>query len=321
MKPFPKKSYRELLLGSFKSDDTEEWLDVWFNRPVGLLIAMACGRVGITPNAITIVGIVLGVAAGWMFHYTDLESNVCGVLLLMAANFCDSADGQLARLTDQRSLLGRLLDGFASDAWFFAVYLALVFRMAASLSAAHPQLPVAVAYLLPFVLCAVAGLYCHSRQCALADYYRQIHLWLLKGREGSELDSYGSERQLYDRLKVGGWSFERLYHFFYMGYCRRQELLTPHCQRFLAAVHDDAQSARFRQSPLFQPFVAESRRLMPLTNILTHNTRATVLFLAALVNIPCIYPLFEIAILQPLCWWMHWRHERLCLEASEQLTN
>ena len=290
-----KKVYKQLLRESFKSNDTEEWLDIWFTRPIGLALALACGRLGITPNAITIGGILIGMVAGWMFHYADLWHNVCGVALLMLANFCDSADGQLARLTNQKTILGRLLDGFASDAWFFCIYLAVVYRLWDEW------------HVFGFLLCAVAGLLCHSTQCALADYYRNVHLWFLKGEAGSELDSYAKEQRIYEELKADGWSFARIYHFFYKGYCHKQERLTPRCQEMLAQLKGED-----REVFATSQFIAESRRLMPLTNILTHNTRAFALFIAALVNIPWLYPLFEIVVLHPLYWWMRCRHERLC---------
>ncbi len=310
---FSFRNYRQLLRASFKSADTEEWLDVWFTRPVGLFLALLCGRVGITPNAITIFGIVVGAASGWFFHFTDLQSNIIGVLMLMTANFCDSADGQLARLTGQKSLLGRMLDGFASDAWFFCVYLAVIVRLWPSWGPWG------------FLLCAVAGLYCHSTQCALADYYRQIHLYFLQGAAGSELATFRREQQAYEAAKARGWSFERIYRFFYKGYCRKQERLTPAFQAMFARLTGGqaelSYGDNFPASWSADRFLAVSRRLMPMTNILTHNTRATVLFFAVIVNIPWVYPLFEIVVLQPLCWYMRYRHERLCREMSNTLAS
>ena len=94
--------FKELLRASYKSLDTEEWLDIHFNRPIGLLIALAAARLRITPNAITIFSFFLGAGAGWMFYYTDLTHNLLGVLLLTLANFCDTTDGQLERMTNQR---------------------------------------------------------------------------------------------------------------------------------------------------------------------------------------------------------------------------
>jgi hypothetical protein len=314
------KSYRQLLRESLKSNETEEWLDVWFTRPIGLALALACGRVGLTPNAITIIGIVLGAMGGWLFHFSDLRHNVWGVVLLMAANFCDSADGQLARLTNQKTLLGRLLDGFASDVWFFFIYVSIVVRLW------HEPMPFMEMewQWRGFLLCAIAGFGCHATQAALADYYRQIHLWFLRGDAGSELSSYEQEQRNYDAAKAGdrrgwgGWSFDRLYHFFYKGYCRKQERLTPKFQAFFKRVKalpelltaasptsgDTALSLRER-------FLSGSRPLMPLTNILTHNIRAIVLFVAVLANIPYLYPLFEIVVLMPLYWYMRSRHEHL----------
>src|SRR3712207_7573974 len=91
--------FGELLQASFKSEDTEEWLDVHFTRPIGLAFALMWNKFGVHPNAVTILSIFLGMGAGWMFHYADLWSNVWGMVLLMFANFCDSTDGQMARLT------------------------------------------------------------------------------------------------------------------------------------------------------------------------------------------------------------------------------
>ena len=58
-------TFRELLQLSFKSEDTEEWLDVHFTRPIGLVFALLWNRLGIHPNAITILSIFLGIGAGW----------------------------------------------------------------------------------------------------------------------------------------------------------------------------------------------------------------------------------------------------------------
>ena len=116
-------TFKELLQASFKSEDTEEWLDVHFTRPIGLVFALMWNKMGVHPNAITILSIFLGAGAGWMFAQTDLQHNLMGVALLMLANFCDSTDGQMARLTGKKTLLGRVLDGFSGDVWFFCIYL------------------------------------------------------------------------------------------------------------------------------------------------------------------------------------------------------
>ena len=122
-------SFKELLKLSFKSEDTEEWLDVHFTRPIGLAFALFWNKLDVHPNVITIISIFLGVGAGVMFSYTDLMHNIYGVLLLMFANFCDSTDGQMARITGKKTLIGRMLDGFAGDLWFVSIYLGIVYRL------------------------------------------------------------------------------------------------------------------------------------------------------------------------------------------------
>lgn len=146
-------NFTQLLRESFKSSDTEEWLDVHFTRPIGLVFALLWNRLGIHPNVITIVSIFLGAAAGWFFHYTDLQHNLMAIVLLMFANFCDSTDGQMARLANKRTLLGRALDGFSGDVWFFAIYVALSIRM---MNQDIPGLDIHWGWF-SWVLCLVAG--------------------------------------------------------------------------------------------------------------------------------------------------------------------
>ena len=181
------------------SEDTEEWLDVHFTRPIGLAFALFWNKLDVHPNVITIISIFLGVGAGVMFSYTDLMHNIYGVLLLMFANFCDSTDGQMARITGKKTLIGRMLDGFAGDLWFVSIYLGIVYRL---WDQPMPFLDTNWG-IWGFVLCAVAGFLFHSDQSSLADYYRQIHLFFLLGKEGSELDNYKQQRETYESLPKG----------------------------------------------------------------------------------------------------------------------
>ena len=84
---------------SLKSMDTEETFDLIFYRPIGFMWAKLAAKVGVTPNAITIASIFLGVGAGVAFYFNNFWINLLGVVLLMWADSFDSADGQLARMT------------------------------------------------------------------------------------------------------------------------------------------------------------------------------------------------------------------------------
>ena len=244
--------------------------------------------------------------SSWVCHYTDFWSNVCGVLLLMFANFCDSTDGQMARLTGKKTLIGRMLDGFSGDLWFFAIYLGIVIRL-------WPQnIPFTDIQwgVWGFLLCALAGFGFHSKQSSLADYYRQIHLFFLLGKEGSELDNYQQQRQIYENLPKGD-LLARTFYYNYANYCKSQEQRTPHFQRFFS---------QWKQQPsetVRQQLLAGSRPLMKYTNLLTFNARAITIYVTCLLDCPWVYPLVELTVFQAMYVYMHRTHERLCAELSK----
>ena len=180
------------LQSTFKSQDTEEWLDIHFTRPLGLLWAKAFDHFNIHPNVVTILSIILGAAAGIMFYYPDMTHTIIGILLLIWANLYDSADGQLARMTGKKTRWGRILDGFAGDVWFFTIYAAICLRLQGNYI---PCTTVKWGFWI-WLLAAISGLIFHGKQCQLADYYRNIHLFFIKGKSGSELDNFEKLRKL-----------------------------------------------------------------------------------------------------------------------------
>lgn len=307
-------TFKEMLQASFKSKDTEEWLDVYFTRPIGLVFAIFWNKLGVHPNAITILSIFLGVGAGVMFGYTDLMHNILGVLLLMFANFCDSTDGQMARLTGKKTLIGRMLDGFSGDLWFASIYIAIIIRLF-NQNIPGTEVPW---HLLIFVLAFVAGVMCHSPQSSLADYYRQIHLLFIKGKEGSELDNYEQQRKIYENLPKNKW-LDRLFYFNYANYCKSQEKRTPKFQKMMEGVKERYGGVENMPQELKRQFIKGSRPLMKYTNILTFNVRAITIYITCLLNCPWVYFLVEIIILNILYIYMHKKHEALCAEITKQL--
>ena len=169
-----------------------------------------------------------------------------------------------------------------------------------------------------WLLCAWAGLICHGKQCQLADYYRNIHLYFLKGESGSELDNAAALRAEFRSLtwrKDGAW---RLFLYFYGNYTHSQEQQTPALQAFKAKL--DQRYGRAIPAALAERFRRGSLPLMKYANILTFNTRAIVLYISILVGQPWLYPLFEVTVMAALYYYMRARHERLCRELSATLS-
>ena len=293
------------LEATFKSQDTEEWLDVHFTRPLGLLWANFFNRFNVHPNVVTVLSIILGAAAGVMFYYPDLVHTCIGILLLVWANIYDSTDGQMARMTGKKTRWGRILDGFAGDVWFFTIYFFICLRLT----------PVWGVWI--WLMAAVSGFVCHARQCQLADYYRNVHLYFLKGESGSELDSYERLREEFRALPWRGNLVWKVFLFSYGNYTRTQERMTPAFQALKRAL-----AARFgRRLPmrLRDDFRAGSLPLMKYANILTFNTRAIFLYAVLLLGVPWVYFVFELTVMNVLLLYLRARHESLCRRIHSQL--
>ena len=294
------------LESTLKSMDTEEFIDIHFYRPIGYQWALFFNKLGVTPNAITIASIFIGIAAGICFYPKDLTINVIGMLLLIWANSYDSADGQLARMTGQKSALGRILDGTAGDFWFIAIYAAICLRLT-------PEWGIWI-----WLLAAMTGWF-HSKQAAMADYYRNIHLLFLKGKAGSELSHSVQLKENYKKLSWKKDFIYKLFETFYINYTMGQETLTPKFQRMRAVL----QSQYNDQAPewLRTEFRTKSLPLMKYTNMLSFNTRVIALFVSLFINEPWLYFVFEITVLNIMLLYMIVTHERICAYFTHKLNS
>ena len=302
-----KKGYRE----SLKSMDTEEHIDLAFYRPIGYMWACLAKKLGITPNAITIASIFIGIAAGVLFYYNNLWLNICGMVLLMWANSFDSADGQLARMTGQYSRIGRILDGLSGDFWFATIYVAICLRenVTSEFFSAHPWLI--------WVIAVVTGI-CHAKQAASADYYRQFHLYFLKGEEGSELDTASELKKKLAELSWKENFWKKLTLTFYTNYTVNQESNTRAMQTLRRELARRFPDGRIPQS-FRDAFRRKSLPLMKYTNILSFNWRTIALFVSLFLMMPWLYFAFELVVLNILMVYMITRHEKICRQFTREL--
>lgn len=118
---------------TFKPRDVEELVDYWVNRPIASLLVQALAQLPITPNQVTLLSGMVGLSAGFLIAVAPIDRLSCQMPLAGIALFLsillDCADGQLARLRGQSSMVGRALDGYvdviptASVFFGFAVFL------------------------------------------------------------------------------------------------------------------------------------------------------------------------------------------------------
>ena len=103
-------SYR----ASLKNTHVEEVIDLLIHRPLGYVVARAAYPTPITPDALTIVSMLLGVLAGAALYASAFASaslQLYAGALLIASAVVDCSDGQLARMRQRSSRFGRMLDG------------------------------------------------------------------------------------------------------------------------------------------------------------------------------------------------------------------
>lgn len=298
---------KQRVLSTMKSPDLEGPFELYITRFPGYLWAILFRTLRIHPIVITIISILLGAAAGWYMGQPTRQANLIGIGLLIWANWYDCADGQLARLTGQRTLIGRILDGFAGDVWFFSIYLFLCLRLSSENAPWGNHWGIWI-----WLLAAWSGLHCHVLQCNIADYYRNIHLHFLPESQISELDSTHNISKKMNQLSLisKDW-FNKIYLFFYARYTQRQEKMTPKFQQFYATLQKCYPHANY-PSDLCQRMRQGSLPLMPWCNVLTFDTRIGVLFLSLIIGYPWIYFIFEATLLEGLRYYVIRRHETLC---------
>lgn len=288
---------------TFKSKDTEEFLDRLFYRPVGYGMAVASKSIGLTPNIVTIISIIFGVVAGHLFFYRNVTINLIGVLFLIIAEALDSADGQLARMTNIHSRYGKILDGVAGNLMFVSIYLHMCARFI--VEGGSPLI---------FLMAVAAGL-SHSYQSAMSDYYRNFYLFFVYGEKKSIIDDSAG---LKEKNKSLSWSkdfMKKILMRLYINYTMQQEMLSKEIlklHKYVVEKYGDMVPDWLR---------AEYRKLnKPLIkygNILTTNTRMFVLFVIVFFANVFYYFLFELVILNLLLVYFVIRQENTSKKLSK----
>ncbi len=302
------KKMRTDIRSAYKSEDTEEFFDRIFTKPLGYLWALLFMRIGWSPNMVTILSMAIGFAGGWLFVVENVYVNLVGVLLVIWANILDSTDGQLARLTGNKSTIGRILDALSTATWYMSIYISMCIRL---MSKPIPLAGGAVWGGWIFLIAVFCALFGHERQCMMADYFRNLHLFMLKGKNGSELDKSGDIARMRAKIQWRGSRFRKAFLYFYGMYTYIQEISTPDVQRMLSGLEkaDDESADRARED-----FLSQSRKYIQLTNILTFNARAYTLFACVLLNVPLLYFIIELFVFGGLMRLMMTKYRKIAVD-------
>jgi hypothetical protein len=147
---------------AYKAYEIEELIDVYFFRRLGYIVAYGARLVRLTPNAVSVAAALVGIAGGALLFWPRLA--IAGFGLLIVHGIVDSADGQLARMTNSTSEIGRILDGVSGYVTHAAIFLAIALG---SMAAGRSWWTLALA--------ASAGA-CAAIQAQLYDYHRDSYM-------------------------------------------------------------------------------------------------------------------------------------------------
>lgn len=269
-----------------RTAEIEEITNLYFIHPVASRLVPLAARMGVTANALTLAGLLLGVLAGFAYYrYQDLRFAVAGFVLMIGWHIMDGADGQLARLTHSQSHFGKVLDGISDTATFLAVYAALALALGRKYGDRA------------YALVIVAAMF-HAVQSATYEARRQEYeLWgwgrkseqppqtAAAAHGGSRAGTRGAHGSPVERL------FGFLHRLFYLWLSFPAADITEKIHASMAAALDrQPESAAFVRERYRQVFAPLVRRW----SLLSANYRTLGIFVCVLLAVPEDYFWFEI---------------------------
>ena len=105
--------------------DTEGFMSRYFERRISLFISRRLVHTSITPNQITTISILIGLAGALFIGIDRGFWQVTGALLFLVHSIIDGCDGEIARIKFLESRLGGILDFWGDNIVHMAVFSAI----------------------------------------------------------------------------------------------------------------------------------------------------------------------------------------------------
>jgi CDP-L-myo-inositol myo-inositolphosphotransferase len=118
------KDARRYLLGTARKA-TDSFFARHINRPISLFLTRLLLPTGISPNALSVVCLAIGLAGSWFISRGGYLPSLLGAFLFEFASIFDGCDGEVARLTFRTSKFGGYLDMIGDIVIFVLFFLCL----------------------------------------------------------------------------------------------------------------------------------------------------------------------------------------------------
>ena len=117
----------ERFLCSELKKDTDGPVSMILNRPISLRISKVLLKTGITPNQISVLSFIVGLAGASLFFFGEYFYLILGGIIIHIHSIVDGCDGEIARLKLRRTKYGGYLDSFLDRYVDAAIILGLTY--------------------------------------------------------------------------------------------------------------------------------------------------------------------------------------------------
>jgi phosphatidylglycerophosphate synthase len=149
--------------------ELQDPLNHFFYHPLAARLARLLRPTGISPNMVSVIGLLALIAAALAFSLLAWPANaLTGLAFMLAWHVVDGADGDLARMTGRASATGELVDGVCDYAGNVILYFAFTFMLDDWIGAWAA------------ILALLAGA-SHVVQTNHAETQRRLYLWRAYG--------------------------------------------------------------------------------------------------------------------------------------------
>ena len=304
------KTLKSDVKGARKCDNINDPIDTYVVDYVAMAFSKAFIKLHIVPNVITVLSGIVGVAGGVLLCFDSLALNVIGAAAIMLSAVFDASDGQVARLTKHYSNLGRTLDGFADFLVYLSIYIAVCVRLY-PVEIPFTETPWGLWIIVP----AAVALFFFGAQARTVDYFKNVHIFMLKRGKGGELSRTAEISEQIAACKK--FSFERFRLLLYLFYTKTQEKETPKTQKLLEKIESCGGAV---SQELSDGYIAKSGTYVRFTNLLTFNLRTIVLFILLFLpsHLEVLYFPFVVFILEPVRIAIIVKYEKLASRLTSQ---
>ncbi|WP_321398022.1 CDP-alcohol phosphatidyltransferase family protein [Emcibacter sp.] len=290
-----------------RTNEIEEFTNLYLIHPVSSWLVPRFAALRVTPNMVSLSGMLAGFFAGFAYYnYHDSLSAILGFALMLTWHILDGADGQLARLTQTQSEIGKVIDGICDYVVFISVYIALGLTLAPDLG---PWI---------WALVIMAGV-SHAIQAGAYETQRQEYDFWGHGKLSARLPE---PEELQKGLNGG--LFGRIAGKLECGYVKMQyafsgvETAQRHeIQHLLDKNPEQAGEIRAIYRLVFS-------RSVKLWSVMCANYRTFAIFIACIIREPVVYFLFEVVILNLVLMILvrkQQKYNRLFLQQLRDLTS